>query len=189
MKKNILLFIIMVAGLAGQSQTPQVPSGKPGKVALPVPKIQPIIPPPAKVAFEAVITTEQASPRSPLRFDAVRYNDGNGFSSSENAFIAPTAGLYFFSLNLSWNGYGCEYIPGSASVTAMKNGRESLQGSVQIAPGINVGGCSSILAFSTKLNAGDKITISVVNILCTAGGGSTALLIKGIFSGYRVFAD
>ncbi len=165
MKKNILLFFIIVAGIPGQSQTPQVPSGKPGKVALPVPKIQPITPPPAKVAFEAVVT-DLATPRSPLRFDAVIYNDGNGFSSSENAFIAPTAGLYFFSVNLNWNGYGCEYIPGSASVTAMKNGRESLRSSVQTVPGINVGACSNILAFSTKLNAGDKITIAVVNILC-----------------------
>lgn len=185
-----MLFLSMIfVAIASQSQTPQVPSGKPGRVELPTPKIQPLTLPPAKVSFEAVITTEQPSPRSPLRFDAVRYNDGNGFSSSENAFIAPTAGLYFFSVNLSWNGYGCEYIPGSVSLTALKNGRESLQGNSQIAPGSSVGGFSSILAFSTKLNAGDRITILVVNILCTAGGGTTALLYKGIFSGYRVYAD
>lgn len=145
--------------------------------------------PPAKVSFAAVITTAQPSPRSPLRFDAVRYNDGNGFSSTENAFIAPTAGLYFFSVNLSWNGYGCGYVGGTVSVMAMKNARESLQTINELAPHSSVGGFSTVLTFSSKLNAGDKITISVINILCTAGGGTTALLHNGIFSGYRVYAD
>lgn len=185
----MLLLSMMFVAMVSQSQTPQVPSGKPGKVELPTPRIKPIPPPPAKVAFEAVITAEQPSPRSPLRFDAVRYNDGNGFSSSENAFIAPSAGLYFFSVNLSWNGYGCGYVGGSVSVTALKNGRESLQGLSQLAPHSSTGGFSTVLAFSTKLNTGDKVNVVVVNILCTSGGGSTALLHKGIFSGYRVYAD
>lgn len=145
---------------------------------------------PAKVAFEAVINREQLIPLSnPLRFDAVRYNDGLGFSASQNAFIAPTAGLYFFSVNLNWNGYGCGYVGGSVSVSAMKNTREPLQTINELAPHSSSGGFSTVLTFSTKLSAGDRITVSVVNILCTAGGGTTAILYSGIFSGYRVYTD
>ena len=186
MKRNIFLLFILFVVIAGQSQTPRVPTGKPGQVQLPTPKLRPL---PDKVAFEAVISTEQPNPRSPLRFDAVRYNDGNSFSSSQNAFIAPSAGLYFFSVNLSWNGYGCGYVGGSVSVSAIKNTRESLQTINELAPHSSVGGFSTVLTFSSKLSAGDKITIAVVNILCTAGGGSTAVLYNGNFSGYRVYAD
>jgi C1q domain len=191
MKKNILLVFILLAGTTSKSQTPKLPLDKSGKVEFPVPKIQHPLAAPAKVAFEAVITAEQPSPRSPIRFDVVKYNVGNSFFASENAFIVPDAGLYFFSLNLNWNGYGCEYIPGGVWVSIIKNGRGSLQDLTQQAPGSSAGGGSfnTILAFTSKLNAGDKITISVVNLLCTAGGGTLPILRHGVFSGYRIYSD
>lgn len=184
----VALFLIVIQVNA---QTPQLPSGKPGKVELPILKIQHPLVPPAKVAFEAVITAEQPSPRSPIRFDVVKYNVGNSFFASENAFIVPDAGLYFFSLNFNWNGYGCEYIPGGVSVSIIKNGRESLQDLTQQAPGSSAGGGSfnTILAFTSKLNAEDRITIAVVNLLCTAGGRTLPILRHRVFSGYRIYSD
>jgi C1q domain len=191
MKKNILLLLVLLAGTISKSQIPKPPSDKSGKAEFPIPKIQHPLASPAKVAFEAVITAEQPSPRSPIHFDIVKYNVGNSFFASENAFFVPDAGLYFFSLNLNWNAYGCDYIPGGVDVTIMKNGREILQSLTQQAPGNLAGGGSfnSILAFTTKLNAGDRITIAVVNLLCTAGGGTLPILRHGIFSGYRIYSD
>jgi hypothetical protein len=189
MKKIIILIAVLIMGLGSYAQkepvkllNPQTAqSGRTPNIIKPE-----II---TKVAFEAIIATPQSSPRSPLRFDGVRYNDGNAFSASENAFIVPTAGLYFLSVNLTWNGYGCEYADGGASVSLLKNGRETVQSINQAAPNNNVGAFSSILSFSTKLSAGDKLTILVINTLCTTGGGSVPILKRAVFSGYRVYAD
>lgn len=190
MRKIISLLLFAFIIQMANAQIKQLPNSKPGEKQLPVFKATQLPAKVTKVAFEADITREISSPRSPLHFDAVKYNDGNGFSSTDNIFIAPTAGLYFFSVNFLWNGFGCSYNAGaSASVSLIKNGREGLQSVNDQATSSTVGGFSSVLNFSTKLNAGDKVNVLVVNTLCDAGGGSLPILRKGTFSGCLIAAD
>ncbi|MEO5944418.1 MAG: hypothetical protein ABIP30_10295 [Ferruginibacter sp.] len=192
MKKNILLCVLVVIAVTVQSQTlhPLPPKGQPGKNELPTPRIKPLPVKVNKVAFEADITRERASPGSHPAFDAIKYNDGNGFSLTDNVFTVPTSGLYFFAVNLYWNGYGCAVINSAiASVSLLKNGREGLISVSDQATSSRLGGFTSMLNFSTKLNAGDKISVFTVNNLCDGGGGTSAILLKGVFSGVLITAD
>ena len=191
MKKIVFGVMFLTMAVKGFSQpTPLHPLTQPGKVDLQNPKINNIITPlVTKVAFEADITREISSPSSTLHFDAVKYNDGNGFSAAQNVFIVPTSGLYFFSVNLIWNGFGCTGGGGSSSVSAIKNGREGLFSAYDQATSSGIGGFSSVLNFTTKLVAGDKVSINVVNTICDIGGGSLPILRKGLFSGYLIAAD
>ena len=143
-----------------------------------------------RIAFRADVAAVQTSPSSPLHFDAIKYNEGSSYSTSGNAFVAPTNGLYFFSLSLLWNGYGCGAVGGSIKVAAVRNSGDTLQYLGKLSPYRDRGNFSTAFSFSTKLSAGDRVRIGVVNTLCDLhSGGSLPVLYSGSFSGYRVYAD
>ena len=75
----------------GKAQILQKPAVLPDKGNLPTPRINPVLTKLTKVAFEADITRERSSPGSHPTFDAIKYNDGNGFSLATNTFTAPTS--------------------------------------------------------------------------------------------------
>ncbi len=187
MKKIISLFIVASLSFAA---TAQDKNKKPAGVQTAITPASPRIIVSDKVAFEAVISRPQSSPHTPMRFDEVKYNYGDDFSLPQNTFTVPTSGLYFLSLNTSWNGFGCTYgVGGGVSLTILKNERESVRGTTVPATHHTVSGFDASLAFSTRLSAGDRLTIMVTPFLCTAGSGSLPILQQANFSGYRVFAD
>jgi len=153
---------------------------------------QHVLPPqaPAKCAFEALITRSLSGATSRLQFQAVSYNDGNAFSPASNEFVVPNNGLYFFSFNLLWNDFGCNWgAPASATVMIMKNDREAVQSYTGIAPGSASGGnFNTALSFSKKFMAGDRLSIHVIATLCD-GGGTAANIRGGVFSGYRIYSE
>jgi hypothetical protein len=186
--KKIFIFVaaLLVSAIVYSQKEPVKPSNTQSVKVNNVVRQAPVY---DKIAFEAVIDHQQVAPRSPLKFDAVKYNDGNGFSSSDNSFTAPTSGVYSLSLNLNLSGYGCIGGGGSVSVYTIKNGRDPMPGTQTPATSSNLGGFSSGLSFSTRLNAGDKITAHVIPILCSNGTGQQAILYRAYFSGFRVYGD
>jgi hypothetical protein len=151
------------------------------------------ITPPAKISFEAVTTSPHSrSSTAQLSFDAVNSNDGNAFNLSTGEFVAPTNGLYFLSVNLLWNGFGCNYgAGGSMSLSVLKNRRTELQNYSCAARNNPSESFTTSLSFSVKLVAGDRITLMTIPGLCDASGGGGTLpeLRKAIFSGFRVYSD
>jgi hypothetical protein len=193
MKNSLLLGSFFFCVLIGQSQVIQRPSGQPGKVELKTPKILPLPAPPAKVAFEAIINRRLSGATSGVQFQSVSYNDGNGFSLASNEFVVPDNGLYFLSVNLNWNGFGCTWGAGAeATVMIMKNDREVVQSFSSMAPSGGEGGTfNTALSFSKKFLAGDRLSVHIVATQCdNGGGGGTAAVIRtGSFSGYRIFSE
>jgi hypothetical protein len=192
MKNSLLLLSFFFSVLVGQSQVIQRPTGQPGKVELKTPKVQPLPVPPAKVAFEAVINRSLSGATSRVQFQSVSYNDGSGFSLTNNEFVVPGNGLYFLSVNLNWNGFGCTWGAGAgATVMIMKNDRELVQSFSSLAPSGGEGGSfNTALSFSKKFSAGDRLSVHIVATQCDNGGGGTSAVIRsGSFSGYRVFSE
>jgi len=171
-----------------------IPRLNPGNIRDPnqMPNLQPINLP-AKISFEAVTTSPHSrSSGGQVNFDAVNSNDGNAFSLASGEFVAPTNGLYFLSVNLLWNGFGCSYgLGGSMSVSVLKNRRETLQNYSSAARNNATENFTTALSFSVKLVAGDRITVMAIPSLCDAsgGGGTIPELRKAIFSGFRVYTD
>jgi hypothetical protein len=64
------------------------------------------------VAFYSRISQHQnhVPPGTIIKFDDVRFNFGDGFSSSSGKFQAPVQGLYFFTWNYLINNSGNAYI-------------------------------------------------------------------------------
>ncbi|MFT3933142.1 MAG: hypothetical protein QM726_05940 [Chitinophagaceae bacterium] len=147
-------------------------------------------PPPPKCAFEAVITRSLSGVTSKVQFQSLNYNDGNAFSLGSNEFVVPNNGLYFLSFNLLWNDFGCNWgAPASATVMIMKNDRETVQSFSGMAPGSAAGGnFNTAFSFSKKFTAGDRLSIHVISILCD-GGGVSANIRGGEFSGYRIYSE
>ncbi|MEO5944419.1 MAG: hypothetical protein ABIP30_10300 [Ferruginibacter sp.] len=143
------------------------------------------------IAFEAVINNQQNNPISPFRFDVVKYNQGNAFSERTNMFVAPANGVYFFTVNFLWDGFGCGYNGGTLNVAAVKNAGETLYSIKRFASYHEWGTFTTAFSFSTKLNAGDRVSLTSAYTFCTGSAVYTshALLHKGSFSGYRVYAD
>lgn len=162
--------------------------------------IHPVLNIPANVSFEAVTTSPHSKTAAgQLRFDAVNFNDGNAFNLSSNDFTAPTNGVYFFVINLNWNGFGCTNgyggasgTGGSVSIEVLKNRRDAIQNYSSAARINSSEWFSTDFSFIVKLQAGDKISINTLQELCdapNAGGGIIPQLLKASFSGYRIYND
>lgn len=73
---------------------------------------------PKSVAFHAVASsTNHLQSGQTLVFANVRHNIGNGYHASGGIFIAPTAGVYIFSVSVSKYG-----VSGDVHLSLMKNG-------------------------------------------------------------------
>lgn len=137
------------------------------------------------VAFEATITGRKDGVTSPLQFDNISYNDGNGFSLHPSEFRAPSDGLYFFSLHLNWNGFGSSSLGAAYSaVDVVKNGGTSLWRGLSIAGHPQPTSTVINFSFSTKLKRGDIIKVTFLNIL--ADYGAIPVLYGAKFCGYRI---
>lgn len=143
------------------------------------------------IAFEADITNQQSNPLSPFKFDAVKYNQGSAFSPRANMFVAPVNGVYFFCAIFLWEGFGCGYQGGTLNVAALKNQRDTLYCIRRMAGYHEWGNFTTNLTFSTKLNAGDRVSLSSAYNFCTGSpiNSTRALLFSGSFSGYKVYSE
>ena len=61
MKKFIVFTILIAAALFVKAQTPQVPSGQPGKLPLPAPKFQPLKPDLKFISSSVISVVEDAT--------------------------------------------------------------------------------------------------------------------------------
>jgi C1q domain len=145
---------------------------------------------PGKVAFQATITTPRVSPASPLRFDNILYNDGYGLNSDASVFRAPSGGLYSFSLSITWNGFGTAYgYNSSAAITILKNERESIWSTTNVASYTDTESFHTDLCFSTKLRAGDRLDIRFILMRYSLYTGADPTIRQARFSGYRVYEE
>ena len=137
--------------------------------------------PGSNVAFKANTNAAQAIPvaaNTTLNFAAVEFDDSNNYNPATGIFTAPSAGLYHFDVNLTFDGgatgsqsYGYLLVNGSP-----KAGNQCLISAGLLFP----------LSFSTnvKLAAGDEVKVSVysfgANNIVYAGSPITN------FSGYKI---
>jgi C1q domain len=141
------------------------------------------------VAFEAYTTERKPGSLSVIEFDNISYNYGNGFSLSPSVFTAPSTGLYQFSIGTTWNGFGTASGSNSlCTVGILKNNSVQVWSASGIASYLDGEYFSVGYSFSTKLNAGDQLKVTNVNILSTSrwSVGVPPALLWAKFSGYRI---
>lgn len=125
---------------------------------------------PAKPAFlvsrSATISLTEGNPHQVLPFDQVQFDIGSNFNTTNNHYVCPVDGVYFFALNVRFDSTtqgASEYIrvfiykgSDAATVTTPWNSKDSFLGFItgENATDFETGVCSGVL----QCTAGDIVT-------------------------------